>query len=128
MVEAVWPDAVPLLSPAVDNSENEITIEYIRNMCQSGTWDLWLATRGDEVAGALVLELLPSYKGMWLNMVMCGVSKDLEAIDALLKRAEEIASLTGCVGVKWISKDRRFGSYAKRMGYRERFREYVKEC
>ena len=117
MVDIVWEDAIPLLSVAINNSENEVGAEYIRTM----------ATRGEKVVGAAVLELLPSLKGTWLNIVMCGVSKDLKALDTILKRVEEIAKLTGCCGVKWISKDRRFGAYAERQGYRERFREYVKE-
>ena len=127
MVDIVWEDAIPLLSVAINNSENEVGAEYIRTMAKQEIWDLWIATRGEKVVGAAVLELLPSLKGTWLNIVMCGVSKDLKALDTILKRVEEIAKLTGCCGVKWISKDRRFGAYAERQGYRERFREYVKE-
>jgi len=105
MVDIVWEDAIPLLSVAINNSENEVGAEYIRTMAKQEIWDLWIATRGEKVVGAAVLELLPSLKGTWLNIVMCGVSKDLKALDTILKRVEEIAKLTGCCGVKWISKD-----------------------
>ena len=127
LVNAVWIDALPFLVEAIDNSDNEVTVAYVHQQCINGVWDMWVATRGDSLVGFTILEPLWSAKGMWVNIVFAGFDKDLRVMNKVLRRIEEVAESTGACGVKYISADRRFGSYAERKGYRERYREYVKE-
>jgi len=127
LVDAVWSDILPLLRDALDVSENEVSAEYVRQACLNEEWDLWIVTRGSELTGFVTLEPLFSIKGFWINIAFAGFGKDLAAVNACMTRIEEVGSLTGACGVKYISADRRFGSFAKRKGYRERYREYVKE-
>lgn len=124
---AVWEDVTPFLVDALDNSENEIDIPYVRNQLDNGQFDLWVTTRGTKIVGFMITEQILTVKGIWVNVPLAGFDKDLEAMNVSLGRLEEVAGLTGFKGVKFISKDRRFGSYAGRRGYRERYREYVKE-
>jgi hypothetical protein len=127
LLNAVWQDVVPLLSAALDNSENELDIPYVRDRCLDGTFDLWITTRGKKLVGFMMTEQILTVKGVWVNIPLAGFAKDLQAMNTSLARLEEVAKLTGFKGVKYISKDRRFGTYADRRGYRERYREYVKE-
>ena len=127
LVNAVWLDILPFLVEAIDVSDNEVTVAHTHQQCINGEWDLWVTTRGKDVAGFVMLEPLWSAKGMWVNIAFAGYGKDIEAVNATMTRIEEVARSCGSHGVKYISSDRRFGSFAKRKGYRERYREYVKE-
>jgi hypothetical protein len=127
LVNAVWLDVLPFLVDALDVSDNEVTIAHAHQQCLHSQWDLWVTTRGEDLVGFVMLEPLWSAKGMWVNIVYAGYGKDLEAVNATMARIEEVARSCGSHGVKYISSDRRFGSFAKRKGYRERYREYVKE-
>lgn len=127
LVDAVWLDVLPFLADAIDVSDNEVTLGQTHQQCINGEWDLWVATRGQSLVGFCILEPLWSAKGMWVNIVFAGFDKDLEILNSVLARIEQVAEATGAHGVKYISADTRFGSFAKRKGYRERYREYVKE-
>jgi hypothetical protein len=124
---AVWDEINPFLVDALHNSEDELDVPYVWERCQDGTFDLWVATRGKKIVGFMMTDRILTVKGIWVNIPLAGFAKDLEALQTSLARLETVAELAGFKGVKYISKDRRLGSFAKRRGYRERYREYVKE-
>ena len=124
---SVWEEVTPFLVDALHNREDELDVPYCFERCQEGTFDLWITTRGKKLVGFMMTDRILTVKGIWVNVPLASFSKDLEAMNASLGRLEEVAQLVGFKGVKFISKDRRFGHYSERRGYRERYREYVKE-
>lgn len=72
-------------------------------------------------------ELIPTAKGIDLNIPFAGCKKNFKAMNDALKEIVRVAEESGYHAVRFISKDTRFGGLAKRHEFRQRFIEYVKE-
>lgn len=121
------PQILPLLREAVLASEGLFDEESVRAALLDGTFDLWLVVDRSSVVGFMASELIPTAKGLDLNIPFAGCKKNIRAVNDALKEIVRVAKESGYHSVRFISKDPRFGGLAKRHEFRPRFMEWVKE-
>lgn len=126
VLEVINP-VMEFLGPAADTSEEMVSRQSLRDLIVHGTYGLWVVIDDNELLGAFTLEWLRYDYGDWVNIPFAGFKKELAVMNAALQEIERVSKDCGFDGVKWVSADPRFETYARRKGYRPRLVEYVKE-
>lgn len=121
----------PELEDAIKKSENETNYDIVAAGVETGRLSLWIGLVGDEYAGFAISETLYGINGNWLNIAFAHtIPKFYSKIDILasvLKFFEENAKAHGYRGVKLVSCRKGFSRRVRKLGYRSRMVEYVKE-
>jgi hypothetical protein len=116
-----------LVEKACENSENTFSPKTVFQSILDGSFDLWIVHDDEEVLGFYVTEILFIDAGLVVNVPFAGFRKNLKALVVAFDHAERVAEASGAVGFKFISKDKRWETLARRRGFRPRFVEYYKE-
>lgn len=117
----------PGMVKACENSDNEISFEFLEAGLLNGNFNLWMAFDGAENTGAVITEVIPTTSRVWVNVVAgYSNSENGHIHNDVFTELEKYARSIGASGVKFVSMRNGYKRLSKEFGYRERFIEYIK--
>lgn len=125
-VTEFWLDVADGFAAAVENSPGDTGIESILRSLFDGETKLVILANDESAVGAMIIEELPSERGVWLNIPFL-FADGLPSLTRLFSFVESYAEKESYLGVKWVTTNDRAPVLAKRRGYQQRLVEYVKE-
>lgn len=122
-----WNAVLPFLKEAMEAGDGLIDEHDLSNELVTGHMDLFMVTRGNDICGAVVTQVMRNSKGNCLHVVLTGIDSDLRTLNEVRVFLEETAKDLGIAAMSWTTLDDRWFAYAARTGFRCRFVEFVKE-
>jgi hypothetical protein len=128
-LQAVWPDVKDGMVEVSKSTEWELDIETVTQALMDKQMVLHIMTKDDEAVAFMVTQRLFTGTGIWLDMPMgYSIDKKPSTFFRFVKYLEQHAVDTGHKGLKFITtQDKLVDVMCRRMGYRQRFVEVLKE-
>jgi hypothetical protein len=97
--EFAWPIVAPLLQTAIDQTEGEFDLEFVRGRIQLGFMKLWALHEGKLVIAVAVTEIVKSPEYKWLRVVLLA-GKDMQEWIHLEPLLEHFARREECAFIE----------------------------